>query len=172
MTAIITERLAAEKLGAEKSGPEKFAPGRRAPERSAPEKPAAERFAPERLGDIDQAAANAFEGEIREFVRRDVAFVRHQRNEAEAGGDPVADNLNALIGRVSGASMEEIDRVILELQSVRDMLRKEGDRVRREVAGYASLSHAAMTAMSVIADSLTQWKSAPVNPSTKQRSTG
>ncbi len=43
--------------------------------------------------------------------------------------------------------MEEIDRVILELQSVRDMLRKEGDRVSREVAGYASLSHAAMTAM-------------------------
>ncbi|MDO9411216.1 MAG: hypothetical protein Q7T81_01395 [Pseudolabrys sp.] len=73
----------------------------------------------------------------------------------------MTDNLNALIKRVSGASMEEIDRVILELQSVRDMLRAEGDRVTREVAGYASLSHAAMTAMSVIADSLTQWKGEP-----------
>ena len=58
--------------------------------------------------------------------------------------------------------MEEIDRVILELQGVRDMLRAEGDRVSREVSGYASLSHAAMTAMSVIADSLTQWKGEPV----------
>jgi hypothetical protein len=57
--------------------------------------------------------------------------------------------------------MEEIDRVILELQGVRDMLRSEGDRVTREIAGYASLSHAAMTAMKVIGDSLTQWKSAP-----------
>ena len=57
--------------------------------------------------------------------------------------------------------MEEIDRVILELQSVRDMLRKEGERVSREIASYASLSHAAMTAMTVIADSLTQWKGAP-----------
>lgn len=171
MTAIITERLAADKLGAEKSGPEKYAPGRRPPDRPAPEKFSSERFAPEKLGDIDQAAANAFEGEIREFVRRDVAFVRRQRNEAETAGDPVADNLNSLIRRVSGASMEEIDRVILELQGVRDMLRNEGDRVSREVAGYASLSHAAMTAMTVIADSLTQWKSAPVNPP-KQRSTG
>jgi len=159
MTAIITERLVADKLAAEKSGPEKFAPGRRTPDRPAPD----------RLGDIDQAAANAFEGEIREFVRRDVAATRRPRNDQETAGDPVADNLNALIRRVSGASMEEIDRVILELQSVRDMLRQEGDRVSREVAGYASLSHAAMTAMSVIGDSLTQWKSAPPsNP--KQRS--
>ena len=144
MTAIIPERLAAEKL--EKTTPETFAP--------------VKRKAPQKLGEIDQAAANAFEGEIREFVRRDVAFVRRQR-EAEPAADPVADNLNALIRRVSGASMEEIDRVILELQSVRDMLRNEGERVSREIAGYASLSHAAMTAMKVIGDSLTQWKSAP-----------
>lgn len=146
MTAIRPERLGADKPGSEKSGPEKYAPDRRPPEK---------------LGDIDQAAANAFEGEIREFVRRDVAFARRQNKEAETAGDPVADNLNTLIRRVSGASMEEIDRVILELQGVRDMLRNEGDRVSREVAGYASLSHAAMTAMTVIADSLTQWKSAP-----------
>lgn len=160
MTATRSELLAADKHRAEKSGPEKFASERRAPEKLAPEK----------LGDIDQAATNAFEGEIREFVRRDVAFVRRQRNETDPAGDPVAENLNALIRRVSGASMEEIDRVILELQGVRDMLRNEGERVSREVAGYASLSHAAMTAMSVIADSLTQWKSAP--PSPGQRSAG
>jgi len=146
MTAIRPERLAMDKLGPEKTGPEAFAPKGRTPEK---------------LGDIDQAAANAFEGEIREFVRRDVAFVRRQRNEAEPGTDPVADNLNSLIRRVSGASMEEIDRVILELQSVRDMLRSEGERVNREIAGYASLSHATVTAMKVIGDSLKQWKNAP-----------
>ena len=60
--------------------------------------------------------------------------------------------------------MEEIDRVILELQGVRDMLRSEGERVSREIAGYASLNHAAMTAMKVIGDSLKQWKeSAPTD---------
>ena len=63
----------------------------------------------------------------------------------------------------AGASMEEIDRVILELQGVRDMLRSEGERVSRELAGYASLSHASMTAMKVIGDSLKQWKDAPIN---------
>jgi hypothetical protein len=59
--------------------------------------------------------------------------------------------------------MEEIDRVILELQAVREMLRSEGERVGREIAGYASLSHAAMTAMKVIGDSLTQWKNGSKN---------
>ncbi len=128
---------------AEKSGPEKFAP----PDRRAPERPS----------DINQAAANAVEGEIREFVRRDVAFLRRQRNDVD-GDEAVSDNLNSLIRRVSGASMEEIDRVILELQGVRDMLRNEGERVSREIASYASLSHAAMTTMKVIGDSLKQWK--------------
>ena len=161
------DRVAADRLEPDKAGPERYAPAGRIKDKIAPERVPAERSAPEKLGDIDQAAANAFEGEIREFVRRDVTAGRRPNSEVETAGDPVADNLNALIRRVSGASMEEIDRVILELQSVRDMLRKEGDRVSREVAGYASLSHAAMTAMSVIADSLTQWKGEPPKPAAR-----
>jgi len=134
---------------------------------AVPEKPGPEIYAPnrrpvEKLSDADQAAAT-FEGEIREFVRRDVAFLRRQRPEADTQSEPVSDNLNGLIRRVSGASMEEIDRVILELQGVREMLRSEGERVGREIAGYASLSHAAMTAMKVIGDSLTQWKNGSRN---------
>ncbi|MGN6569804.1 MAG: hypothetical protein ACTHLO_00130 [Pseudolabrys sp.] len=136
-----------------------------APESQGPDKPgpaaAAERRIVDKLGAINEAAANAFEGEIREFVRRDVA-PRRPREDAPPDA-PIADNLNGLIRRVSGASMEEIDRVINELQTVREMLRREGERVSREVAGYASLSHAAMTAMKVIGESVQQWKSAPRN---------
>src|SRR5665811_2577948 len=132
---------------AEKFGPEKFAP----PDRRRPEK----------LSNVDQAAANAVEGEIRGFVRRDVSFLQGQRSEVNALNDPAAENLNALIRRAAGDSMEEIDRVIRELESVRDMLRNEGERVSREVAGYASLSHAATTAMKVIADSVKQWEDTP-----------
>jgi hypothetical protein len=139
MTVIKSERFA----DSDKEGPEKYAPDRRTPDK---------------LGDVDQAVS-AFEGEIREFVRRDISVRRPREDDMLA--EPVTDNLNALIRRVSGASVDEIDRVISELQSVRDMLRNEGDRVSREVAGYASLSHAAMTAMKVIGDSLTQWKAAP-----------
>ena len=148
MTAIRPERLGLDQSVPEKTGPEQFAP---------------KSGVPEKLGEVDQAAANAFEGEIREFVRRDVATLRRQRSEGDAAADPAAENLNALIRRVAGASMEEIDRVILELQGIRDMLRSEGERVSRELSGYASLSHASMTAMKVIGDSLKQWKDAPLN---------
>jgi hypothetical protein len=148
MTAIRPERLGLDRTVPEKPGPELYAPNRKPPERP---------------NDAEQVAVTAVEGEIREFVRRDVAFLRRQHNEAGPVSDPGCDNLNVLIRRVSGASMEEIDRVILDLQGVREMLRIEGERVGREIAGYANLSHAAMTAMRVIGDSLTQWKSAPNN---------
>jgi hypothetical protein len=99
------------------------------------------------------------EGEIREFVRRDVAPARRLPQATQMpGGDAQAEQVNALVARVAEASMEEIDRVILELQGVREMLRAEGERVTRDIASYASLSHAAITSMRVIGDSLAQWK--------------
>jgi len=111
--------------------------------------------------------ADAFEGEIREFIRRDVA-PRRARTDTPTVGDPAADHVNQLIGQVSGASMEQIDRVILELQGVREMLRTEGERVSREIAGFASLNHAATTAMRVVAESLAQWKNgAHVSPGSR-----
>jgi hypothetical protein len=110
---------------------------------------------------------SSFEGEIREFIRRDVA-PRRARVDAPAAGDPAADHVNKLIDQVSGGSMEQIDRVILELQGVREMLRTEGERVTREISGFASLNHAAMTAMRVVAESLAQWKNgAQVNPNSR-----
>jgi hypothetical protein len=141
--------------------PERLGTDQGIPQNVQPASAALERRRPQKLGDVDEAAANTFEGEIREFVRHDVALLRRQHRELEPTGEPGSNNLNALIRRVSGASMEEIDRVILELQGVRDMLRSEGERVSREVAGYASLNHAAMTAMKVIGDSLKQWKDGP-----------
>jgi hypothetical protein len=111
-------------------------------------------------------AAAGFEGEIREFVRRDVA---PWRRRGDAGADPGADNVNVLVERVAGASMTEIDHVIAELQSVREMLRQEGERVQREVAGYANLSQAAMTSMKIIAESMSQWRTAAGQPADAPR---
>ena len=113
----------------------------------------------------------SFEGEIREFIRRDVAprRARPEMPPAATVGDPAADHVNRLISQVSGASMEQIDRVILELQGVREMLRTEGERVTREIAGFASLNHAANTAMRVVAESLAQWKNgAQLNSGSRQ----
>jgi hypothetical protein len=106
----------------------------------------------------DQAPASGeFEGEIREFIRKDVAPWR-KRPEPPAEGP--AENINSLVQRVAGASMAEIDTVIGELRNMRDFLGTEGDRVQREVAGYATLSQTVMASVKVISESMTQWRSA------------
>lgn len=118
----------------------------------------------ERPTETDQSAAAAtaaveqVEGEIRAFVRRDVSLFR-RRYQQEGGSDETVSNVNSVIERVSGASVAEIERVMAELSNVRDMLRNEGERVQREISGYAALSQAAMTSMKIIGDSLVQWKS-------------
>jgi len=102
------------------------------------------------------AAVEQVEGEIRAFVRRDVSLFRRKTQES---GEAAVDTVNSVIERVAGASVTEIERVMAELTQVRDMLRNEGERVQREISGYASLSQAAMTSMKIIGDSLVQWKS-------------
>jgi len=101
------------------------------------------------------------EGEIREFVRRDVASLRRPDNESEV----VANNIGTLLQRVAGSSVQEIDRLISELQRVRDLLQNEGARVQREIVEFATLSQAAMQSTKVISDSLTTWKRVPDAPS-------
>jgi CBS-domain-containing membrane protein len=86
-----------------------------------------------------------------------IAILQRERDEI-VPANSATENLSALIRRVSGQSMEEIDLVIRELENVRDMLRNEGERVVREIAGYARLSHSLMSATKMIADNVKQWK--------------
>jgi hypothetical protein len=109
-----------------------------------------------RLGDVDRQASNEFEGEIREFIRRDVSSRRPGSAEPSETAQAESDNLNSLIERVSGATVGEIDRLIAELQTIRSLLQSEGDRVRREITGYAGLSQSAVATMKVINDTLSQ----------------
>ena len=129
-------------------------PDRPASDRPTTDRPASDRPVPERLGDIAQSSPE-FEGQIREFIRRDVTGRRRTREETS---DPAVENVNLLIERVSGQTVAEIDRVMSELSNMRDMLRREGERVQRELTGYAGLSQSAMMSMKIISESLAQWK--------------
>ena len=97
-----------------------------------------------------------FEGEIREFIRRDVA---HLRRTPDPASEQAVGNITSLLDRVSGSSVTEIDSLIADLRNVRDFLQSEGDRVQREIASYAQLSQVAMTSVKIIAESMSQWKS-------------
>ena len=83
-----------------------------------------------------------------------------QSDENDPSNDLSERNLNALLGRVVSPSLNEIDRVIHDLERVRETLCKEGERVAQEIIYYASLSHASMSAMKVISKCTEQWKDA------------
>jgi hypothetical protein len=80
------------------------------------------------------------EAEIGELARRGIAQVR-----SESGSE--VGNLNSLIQRVSGTSVLDIERLIDELQTLRDYLWNEGQRIQRETKSTK-----------LIAESLVQWK--------------
>jgi hypothetical protein len=110
-----------------------------------------------RVGKLDETETpNEFEGEIREFIRRDVSQLRRPLPETS---ETAVNNINSLLDRVSSSSVSEIDRLMGDLRTVRDFLASEGERVQREIQSYAQLSQVAMTSVKIIAESMSQWKS-------------
>jgi hypothetical protein len=116
--------------------------------------------------DTDLAAVSEVEAGIRDFVRNDIAYLRRPPVAADtvppldATAEATVNNVNSLIQRVAGTSLAEIEKLISELESLRDLLHAEGQRVQREISGYAQLSQAAMKSTRMIADNVTQWKRA------------
>jgi hypothetical protein len=106
----------------------------------------------------ENPASGEFEGQIREFVRKDVAPWRRRPERTDVPAESQADNVSMLVQRVAGASISEIDNVIEELRSMREFLRNEGERVQREIAGYATVSQTAAASMKVISESMAQWR--------------
>jgi hypothetical protein len=117
--------------------------------------------------DPNLAAVSEVEAGIRDFVRNDVAYLRRPPSAAsstetalEPGTEATVNSVNSLIQRVAGTSLSEIENLISELEGLRDLLHAEGQRVQREIAGYAQLSQAAMKSTRMIADNVAQWKRA------------
>jgi hypothetical protein len=118
--------------------------------------------------DSNLAAVSEVEAGIRDFVRNDVAYLRRPASGVVSGSstetalepnhEATVNNVNSLIQRVAGTSLAEIENLISELESLRDLLHAEGQRVQREISGYAQLSQAAMKSTRMIADNVTQWK--------------
>ena len=119
------------------------------------------------IEDNNLAAVSEVEAGIRDFVRNDVAYLRRPAPSmlnSEAALEPSAEatvnNVNSLIQRVAGTSLTEIEKLVSELESLRELLHNEGQRVQREISGYAQLSQAAMKSTRMIADNVEQWKRA------------
>jgi hypothetical protein len=105
----------------------------------------------------DVGPAEQVEAAIRDFIRQDVTHVRRMP-AAPDGPTEVVASVNSLVQRVAGASLREMQNVIWELESLRDFLQSEGERVQREISNYAQLTQAAMSSTRTIADNMVHWK--------------
>ena len=127
-----------------------------------------EQIEPAEVDDNLDAVSEVEEG-IRDFVRNDIAYLRRPpaaslemapHTPATDTSESTVNSVNSLIQRVAGTSLAEIEKLISELESLRDLLHAEGQRVQREISGYAQLSQAAMKSTRMIADNVNQWKRA------------
>jgi hypothetical protein len=114
-----------------------------------------------------ETSVSEVEAGIRDFVRNDVAYLRRpvpgqvvSDSPLEAAHEATVNSVNSLIQRVAGTSLAEIENLVSELESLRELLHTEGQRVQREISGYAQLSQAAMKSTRMVADNVALWKRA------------
>jgi hypothetical protein len=82
-------------------------------------------------------------GEIRAFAQ-----------QHDTDGQAVANGLASLLSQTAQISTDEIDRVLDELQQLREKVQSDGERVRHQLAEYATLAQSTLQTTRVIADSL------------------
>ncbi len=117
----------------------------------------------------DNAEALAeVEEQIRNVIRREVAASPKPALDTEASAG--AGGINSIVQRVASSSLKEINRLegelqelVAELQGLRELLHNEGQRVQREIAGYAHLSQMAMSSTAVLDEGMNKWKAAVEN---------
>jgi hypothetical protein len=76
---------------------------------------------------------------------------------AEVSTPPETDTeIAALVQQVGATSIAEIDRLIAELQEVKNHLQSEADRVEREIVRYTKLSQMASFTAKIIFDAISE----------------
>jgi hypothetical protein len=100
--------------------------------------------------------APQIEEALREYIRQEAAHIRHEPENASQ----VVTDVNSLVQRVAGVSLDQLDDAIVDLRHLRDFLHSEGERIQREISGYLQLNHIAIGSTKSIVDNIVQWKKA------------
>jgi hypothetical protein len=94
------------------------------------------------------AVADGVEAEVRDLVRE----LNH--------GDPVAaePSSDIVILKMSAGAIGEIDKLMDELQTARNYLHAEGERVRRMTSRYEHLTKTALASVRIISERIGEWR--------------
>jgi hypothetical protein len=100
--------------------------------------------------EFDQSLEKDIGASIHALTMTSEAFHRPENGDGEMS----ADNLGALLRRVSEAATREIGSLIDELHGLRKKLESDGERIQSDIARYAELSQQVMQLTAIISDSV------------------
>src|SRR5438045_9534753 len=104
----------------------------------------------EKISSTDEnlAAVSEVEPVFRDYARSDMANLRRPASlpsstetALEPSTEASGNNINSLIQRVAGPSVTEIENLISELESMRELLHAEARRVQSELPRYRPRTH-------------------------------
>ena len=74
-----------------------------------------------------------------------------------------AERTKSSLARLTSHSIDRLERLMSEIQEMREFLISEGERVQREVANYAQLNqNVALAATKIKAETVSTWKSTAI----------
>jgi hypothetical protein len=98
---------------------------------------------------------DTFENSIRDAATQNAANLRRINS---IDGEFVAANLTNLIGRVSGSSMAEIDRLMSDLAAMRQHLEDERENAQSVIMEFARLSQLSVMSTNAMTEAVEQMK--------------
>lgn len=95
-----------------------------------------------------ETVAEGVEAEVRDLVR--------ELNQGDAA--PVETSSDIALLKMSANAIAEIDKLMDELQSARNYLHAEGERVRRMTSRYEHLTKTALASVRIISERMNEWR--------------
>ena len=80
--------------------------------------------------------------------------IKPGRQTESNDGKMSGEHLGTLLRQVSKTSIGEIDSLIVELKTLHKKLKTDGERIQRDIAEHAELSHQVMQLTRIISDSV------------------
>ena len=94
----------------------------------------------------DKSSEPELGGNIRKLARASVSVCQAEGEDAQMS----AENLGTMLREVSKVSIEDIDRLISELQALRRKLQTDCDRIEHDIRQHAALSERATKMTKII----------------------
>ena len=80
--------------------------------------------------------------------------IKPGRQTESNDGEMSGEHLGTLLRQVSKTSIGEIDGLIVELRTLHKKLQTDGERIQRDIAEHAELSHQVMQLTRIISDNV------------------